>query len=66
MVTDPLTFVERLVDRDVELRAFILRLVDPEDLGHAVSAEVRKAACEVLHIPVAHGTFAHDHPETPS
>ena len=64
MVTDPLTFIERLVDRDVELRAFILRLLDPEDFGHAVSAEVRQAACEVLRVPVAHGTFAPTPPET--
>lgn len=62
-MTDPLTFVERLVDRDVELRAFILRLLDPEDFGHAVSAEVRQAACEVLRVPVAHGTFSHDEPQ---
>lgn len=35
---------ERLAERNTRLRAFLLRLTDPEDLGHAVSHEVRKLA----------------------
>lgn len=34
----------RLAERNVRLRAFLLRLIDPEDLGHAVSPEVRRLA----------------------
>ena len=46
MVTeDPLT---RLVNRNIQLRAFIIRIMDPEDLGHAVSTEVREEALRVL------------------
>lgn len=41
---------ERLADRNVELRTFLLRLLHPEDLGHAVSQEVRKLVSEVLRI----------------
>lgn len=36
-----------LAERNVALRAFLLRLTDPEDLGHAVSAEVRQLALEL-------------------
>jgi hypothetical protein len=39
---------ERLADRNVELRTFLLRLLHPEDLGHAVSGEVRDAVRKVL------------------
>ena len=42
--------LERLVNRNMELRAFIIRLLDPEDLGHAVSAEVRQAARDALRV----------------
>ena len=34
----------RLADRNVKLREFLLRLTDPEDLGHAVTPEVRRIA----------------------
>lgn len=34
----------RLADRNVRLREFLLRLTDAEDLGWAVSPEVRKLA----------------------
>lgn len=34
----------RLADRNVKLREFLLRLIDPEDLGHAVTPEVRRLA----------------------
>lgn len=40
--------LERLVNRNMELRAFIIRLLDPEDLGHAVSGEVRQVARDAL------------------
>lgn len=40
----------RLADRNVCLRAFLLRLIDPEDLGHAVSPEVRNGAMHALNI----------------
>lgn len=42
--------LERLVNRNMELRAFIIRLLDPEDLGHAVSDEVRQAARDALRV----------------
>ncbi len=35
---------ERLADHNVRLRTFLLRMLDPEDLGHAVSQEVRTIA----------------------
>lgn len=40
--------LERIVNRNVQLRAFLLRLLDPEDLAHAVSAEVRREALRLL------------------
>jgi hypothetical protein len=39
---------ERIAAYNVALRSFILRLLDPEDLGHAVSAEVRQKASVML------------------
>lgn len=42
--------LERLVNRNMELRAFVIRLLDPEDLGHAVSNEVRQAARDALRV----------------
>lgn len=50
---DPFAGLQRLVDRNVQLRAFALRLLDPEDLGHAAGREVREAAREVLNLPPA-------------
>lgn len=38
---------ERLADRNTQLRAFLLRLTDPDDLGHAVTHEVRKLASQL-------------------
>jgi len=32
---------ERIADRNVALRSFLLRLLNPDDLGHAVTQEVR-------------------------
>lgn len=39
---------ERIADHNVRLRSFLLRLLDPEDLGHAVTPEVRERAKELL------------------
>lgn len=38
---------ESLADYNVRLRSFLLRLCDPDDLGHSVSAEVRQLAAEL-------------------
>lgn len=45
-----LAMAERLADRNVQLRSFLLRLLHPEDLGHAVTPEVRDEARVVLGI----------------
>jgi hypothetical protein len=42
---------ERITDHNVKLRAFLLRLIDPEDLGLAVTDEVRKLASGLIHMP---------------
>lgn len=34
--------------RNVQLRSFLLRLLDPNDLGHSVTQEVRDAVQKVL------------------
>lgn len=39
---------EAIAARNVGLRSFLLRLLDPDDLGWAVSAEVRSLASEQL------------------
>ncbi len=39
---------ERIAAHNVALRSFLLRLLDPEDLGHAVSQEVRQKATSLL------------------
>ena len=39
---------ENIAKRNVQLRSFLLRLTDPEDLGHAVSAEVRSMASALV------------------
>jgi hypothetical protein len=39
---------ERIAAHNVALRSFLLRLLDPEDLGHAVSQEVRQKASVLL------------------
>lgn len=39
---------ERIADHNVQLRTFLLRLLDPEDLGHAVTLEVRQKAQSLL------------------
>jgi hypothetical protein len=39
---------EAIAARNVGLRSFLLRLLDPDDLGWAVSSEVRRLACEQL------------------
>lgn len=50
MNKEEVDLLERLVNRSIDLRAFVLRLLDPEDLGHAVSDEVRQAARQALEI----------------
>ena len=42
--------IARLVERNVELRAFLLRLLDPEDLGHTVTQEVRAEVRRALRV----------------
>jgi len=42
---------QRIADHNVRLRSFLLRLLDPEDLGHAVSDEVRNSAKELINLP---------------
>jgi len=39
---------ERIAAHNVALRSFLLRLLDPEDLGHAVTPEVRKNVSVLL------------------
>lgn len=56
ILTEAPTHMERLVERNLQLRAFLLRLTDPDDLGHAVSAEVRAQAMSVLRVGVPSGT----------
>lgn len=48
---EPKTFPGPLADHNAKLRAFLLRLLDPEDLGHAVTSEVRKLARELVETP---------------
>ena len=39
---------ETIAMRNVQLRSFILRLLDPDDFGHSISQEVRDAAQQLL------------------
>lgn len=39
---------ERIAAHNVVLRSFLLELIDPEGLGHAVSVEVRRKASILL------------------
>lgn len=39
---------ERITMHNVRMRVFLMRLVDAEDLGHAVTNDVRKLASELL------------------
>ncbi len=41
---------ERIAAHNIALRSFMLRLLDPEDLGHAVTPEVREKAKILLSI----------------
>lgn len=40
--------IKRKLRPESELRSFLARLLDPEDLGHAVSAEVRQKVSVLL------------------
>jgi hypothetical protein len=42
---------ERLAAHNVALRTFLLRLLEPEDLGHAVTQEVRDEARRLVRMP---------------
>lgn len=42
---------ERLATHNVAMRSFLLRLIDPEDLGHAVTNEVRVLARQLVTMP---------------
>lgn len=45
---DLMQAAQAIAARNVELRVFLLRLLDPEDLGHAVTQEVREEAHKLL------------------
>lgn len=49
-MTDSLT---RIVERNLAMRAFLLELLNPEQFGLAVTAEVRDRARELLNLPRA-------------
>ena len=53
---------EAIALRNVRLRSFLLRLLDPEDLGHAVSHEVRQEALRLL-LPPKHTSLGQDRQE---
>ena len=42
---------ESIAMHNVQLRTLLLRLIDPEDLGHSVSAEVRQLVAQALGRP---------------
>lgn len=42
---------ERITDHNIAMRTFLLRLIDPEDLGHAVTNEVRALANKLVNMP---------------
>jgi hypothetical protein len=44
-----------ITDHNVRMRTFMLRIVDPEDLGHAVTDEVRKIAGALLTMDSGNG-----------
>lgn len=62
MIEEPKTPIElaaeRITDHNIKLRTFLLRLLDPEDLGHAVTNEVRALARDLVKMPREGG--AHD------
>lgn len=46
---------ERITMHNVQMRSFLLRLVDPEDLGHAVTNEVMALASGLLTMEQSNG-----------
>jgi hypothetical protein len=42
---------EAIALHNVELRSLLLRLIDPEDLGHSVTYEVRQLVQQMLNRP---------------
>jgi hypothetical protein len=49
-----LAAAQRITEHNVSMRSFLLRLLDPDDLGHAVTAEVRQRAIELVNLPRQH------------
>lgn len=49
-----LAAAQRITEHNVSMRTFLLRLLDPDELGHAVTAEVRQLASELVNIPRQH------------
>ena len=47
--------LDRIVDQNLELRAFLLRLLNPDDLGRAVTVEVRDEARRLLKLHESKG-----------
>ena len=45
---------EAIAMHNVKLRCLLLRMIDPEDLGHAVSEEVRHLISDALVRPRTH------------
>ncbi len=41
---------EAIAHRNVELRSFLLRLLNPDDLGYSVGQEVRNEVIHILNI----------------
>ena len=42
---------ERITEHNVAMRVFLLRIIDPEDLGNAVTNEVRALASKLVKMP---------------
>ena len=53
-------------ERAAVLRAFVARLLDPDDLGHAVSGEVRRLARQALDDAAPVRGAAPEAPERPA
>lgn len=54
-MSDPKPSLERaaelITDHNVAMRSFLLRMLDPEDLGLAVTNEVRELARNLVNMP---------------
>lgn len=47
----PADSLSRLVDRNITMRAFLLRFLDPEDLGYTVNEALRDEVRALLGVP---------------